>query len=53
VKDGYIEVPDKPGLGIDDLNDELMAQHLHPDYPGMWEPTDEWDKVYSYDRLWS
>ncbi|NLX71195.1 MAG: mandelate racemase/muconate lactonizing enzyme family protein, partial [Clostridiales bacterium] len=53
VKDGYIEVPDKPGLGIDDLNDELMAQHVHPDYPGMWEPTDEWDKVYSYDRLWS
>lgn len=53
VKDGYIEVPDKPGLGIEALNEELIAQHVHPDFPEMWEPTDEWNNVYSYDRLWS
>ncbi|HHZ14033.1 MAG: mandelate racemase/muconate lactonizing enzyme family protein [Caldicoprobacterales bacterium] len=53
VKDGFIEVPDKPGLGIEALNDELIAEHIHPDYPGLWEPTDEWNNDYSHDRLWS
>ena len=53
VKDGYIEVPDKPGLGIDELNDEVIKQHLAPDDPGLWEPTDEWNDDIVNDRLWS
>lgn len=53
IKDGFIEVPDKPGLGIDSLNDEVIAEHIHPDFPGIWEPTDMWDNDYSNDRLWS
>ena len=24
-KDGFVNVPDKPGLGIDELNEELIA----------------------------
>jgi len=53
VKDGYIEVPDAPGLGIEELNDELIAQHLNPEIPGLWEPTQQWDKEFSNDRIWS
>ena len=53
VKNGYIEVPDKPGLGIDDYNDEIIKEHLHPNYPELWAPTDTWDNVRSGDRLWS
>ncbi len=53
VKDGYITVPDAPGLGIESLNDEVIAEHIHPDIPGLWEPTDEWNDDWAHDRLWS
>ena len=53
IKDGFIEVPNAPGLGIEALNDELIAEHLHPKYPGLWEPTDEWNNEWANDREWS
>ena len=53
VDHGYIQVPDKPGLGVDDYNDEVLREHLHPQYPVLWEETSRWDDVYSHDRLWS
>jgi L-alanine-DL-glutamate epimerase-like enolase superfamily enzyme len=53
VKDGYITLTDKPGLGIDDLNDELLMQHLQPGVTGIWQPTDQWDDDTSWDRTWS
>lgn len=53
VKNGWIEVPSTPGLGIESLNDEVIAQHIHPGIPGLWEPTDWWDNDWSHDRLWS
>ena len=53
VRDGYIDVPDKPGLGIDALNEALIAEHLHPDVPGQWEETSRWDFDTSHDRVWS
>jgi gluconate/galactonate dehydratase len=53
VKNGYIEVPDAPGLGIESLNDEVIAEHIFPDVPGMWEPTDLWNDDWSHDRVWS
>ena len=53
VENGFITVPDKPGLGVDDYNDEVLREHLHPDYPEMWTETSRWDDVYSHDRLWS
>lgn len=53
VKDGYITVPDKPGLGIESLNNEVLAEHINCDFPGMWESTDQWNDDYSHDRLWS
>jgi len=53
INDGYINVPNKPGLGIDDLNDELIAEHIHEKHPGVWEDTSEWNNEWSNDRLWS
>lgn len=53
VQDGFITVPDAPGLGIEELNDEVIREHLHPDIPGLWEPTDNWNNYFSNDRLWS
>jgi gluconate/galactonate dehydratase len=53
VQDGYITVPDKPGLGIDDVVDEVICEHLQPGATGIWQPTDHWDNEYSWDRTWS
>jgi L-alanine-DL-glutamate epimerase-like enolase superfamily enzyme len=47
---GYITVPDGPGLGIT-LNEEEFKKHLAD--PGWFEPTPEWNKSGSNDRLWS
>jgi len=53
VKDGFIDVPDTPGLGIESLNDEVIKEHLAPDEADIWMSTEAWDKTYSNDRLWS
>lgn len=50
VNRGFITVPDKPGLGVT-LNDEVVKQHLAE--PGYFEPTPQWDRDRSNDRLWS
>lgn len=47
---GFVNVPDRPGLGIE-LNEEVVKQHLRE--PGYFEPTKEWDAMRSNDRLWS
>jgi L-alanine-DL-glutamate epimerase-like enolase superfamily enzyme len=53
IQNGFITVPELPGLGIEALNDEVLKEHLHPDYPDFWAPTTEWDNDFSHDRLWS
>ncbi|MBN2984085.1 MULTISPECIES: mandelate racemase/muconate lactonizing enzyme family protein [Cohnella] len=53
VQNGFMTIVDAPGLGIDDLNDEVLAAHLHPSNAAVWESTDEWNDHYSNDRLWS
>ena len=40
-------------FGIEELDEEVLKEHLHPDYPGIWVPTSEWDNDYSHDRCWS
>ena len=50
VQKGFITVPEKPGLGIE-LNEAEIKKHLAE--PGYFEPTPEWDKERSHDRLWS
>ena len=50
---GYIDVPNTPGLGIESLNEELIAKNAHPDFPEPWDSTEEWDKEWANDRQWS
>src|SRR5438477_5690652 len=51
VKRGWIELPDRPGLGVT-LNEDVVRQHLAPG-TGYFEPTPQWDHEHSWDRLWS
>jgi L-alanine-DL-glutamate epimerase-like enolase superfamily enzyme len=51
VKNGFIDVPDRPGLGVT-LNEDVVRQHLAPK-TGYFDPTPEWDQERSWDRLWS
>lgn len=53
IQDGFIQVPEKPGLGIDSLNEDLLSRHINPDIPGIWEATDEWNREFANDRIWS
>ena len=50
VNQGFITVPDKPGLGVT-LNEEAVKQHLLE--PGYFEPTPQWNTDRSNDRQWS
>ena len=65
IKDGYINVTNAPGLGID-INEEAMKEHLAQSsygvhgtnnkfsiYPkGYFEDTSDWDELDSHDRTW-
>ena len=66
INDGFVKVPESPGLGIT-LNEDAVEKHLNVKpggwggqgeamdiYPkGAFEPTDEWDRLDSHDRTWS
>jgi len=52
IQNGYIPVPDAPGLGFT-LNEEAVKEHLIPEDRGFFEPTPQWDSEKSWDRLWS
>ncbi len=52
IQNGFINVPESPGLGID-LNHDVIKEHLDKNDPGYFEPTTEWDTERSHDRLWS
>lgn len=52
IQNGYISVPDAPGLGFT-LNEEAVQEHLIPEDRGFFEPTQQWDSEKSWDRLWS
>ncbi len=41
MQDGYVAVPEKPGLGVD-LNYEAIQANLRPP-SGLFEPTDAWN----------
>lgn len=41
LEDGYIKVPDTPGLGVE-LNEEAVRERL-VDWSGYFEPSAEWD----------
>lgn len=51
--DGYMAVPEKPGLGVD-LNYDAIKENLR--FPGLFEPTEEWNNpklaFWQPDRRW-
>jgi L-alanine-DL-glutamate epimerase-like enolase superfamily enzyme len=53
VEDGYITVPDGPGLGFGDISEEVFRDHLDPADPVLFDSTAAWDSESSHDRLWS
>jgi L-alanine-DL-glutamate epimerase-like enolase superfamily enzyme len=54
IQDGYIAVPNGPGLGFGDIDPDAMRAHLDPNDPVFFDaPTTTWDLEISHDRLWS
>lgn len=51
VEDGFVTVPEKPGIGVD-LNEEAVRKRMDEDV-GYFAPTPEWDESNSWDRQWS
>ncbi len=51
LKDGFVKVPETPGLGVD-LNEEVIKEHLK-EGEKYFAPTPEWDADQSWDRTWS
>ena len=51
VEDGFVKVPESPGLGVD-LNEEVIKEHLQKGQK-YFAPTPEWDEDQSWDRTWS
>ena len=53
LQGGYVQVPEKPGLGVD-LNYDGLKENLR--FPGLFEPTDEWNApklaFWQPDRRW-
>jgi len=53
IQNGSMAVPEGPGLGFEDLDEDVVRRHLDPDDPGYFEPTPAWDHERAHDRLWS
>ena len=51
VQNGYVKVPEKPGIGVE-LNEDVVKEFIIKGEK-MFAPTPEWDKIRSNDRLWS
>lgn len=53
MEEGYVPVPEKPGLGVD-LDYEGIEANLR--FPGLFEPTEEWNSpklgFWQPDRRW-
>lgn len=52
IQNGYIPVPEGPGLGFT-INEDVIREHLVPEDQGFFEPTPQWDTQRNWDRLWS
>lgn len=53
MKDGFISVPDLPGLGIEDIDEEVIRKYIHKEHPGCFEDTSAWNNEWANDREWS
>ncbi len=53
LENGFMRVPEAPGLGIEALNEELIRQFAKDDCPAPWSDSSAWDGEWSNDREWS
>lgn len=53
IQDGYIEVPDGPGLGFEGIDEDAFASFLDPRDPELFADSSAWGSEVSHDRLWS
>ena len=53
IEDGHIAVPEGPGLGFADLNEDVMREFADPDGAEIFASTEDWDDERAHDRLWS
>jgi hypothetical protein len=51
VKDGYVTVPNTPGIGVE-LNEDEVNKRLRKGEK-FFAPTEEWNELRSWDRTWS
>jgi hypothetical protein len=51
-EEGFIPVPNGPGLGIE-LNEDALRSQLENPEKEYFAPTPEWDDERAWDRLWS
>lgn len=54
IQDGFIDVPEGPGLGFTDINEDLMRNHIDENDRLFFDmSTEAWDVDPCNDRLWS
>ncbi|MEJ3657484.1 mandelate racemase/muconate lactonizing enzyme family protein [Actinomycetes bacterium KLBMP 9759] len=53
IEDGFITVPEAPGLGFGDIDEVLFQRLLDPRDPVFFAESAHWDAERSHDRLWS
>ncbi len=54
IVDGFAAVPEAPGLGFGELNEEAIRERMDETRGGgYFEPSTAWDSERSRDRLWS
>ena len=54
IVDGYAPVPEAPGLGFGELNEEVIREHIDKTRAGgYFDSSDAWDGERSLDHLWS
>jgi len=54
IKDGFAPVPEAPGLGFGDLNEDAIRERMDTTRSGgYFEDSSIWDEERSHDRLWS
>lgn len=53
LDNGFMKVPDAPGLGIESLNEELVKKFKKADCEEPWSDTSAWDMEWANDREWS
>ncbi len=53
LENGFMPVPDAPGLGIESLNEELVEKFRKADCAAPWSSTDSWNNEWANDREWS